>query len=1275
MKMANWIGVILCVLSLQFANAQNSDTDANLTVKPNMTFHGESLSLSELARNQTQVAEGMGQLIEPEMAELFEEPIVPGLFNNQPAETLQRTPTKPLAAIAGASFEGPGTGLAGFVLTGAPPDMTLAVGPNHIVAWVNSQFAVYNKTGTVLTGPVNGSSLFAGLGNECATTNRGDPILQYDRLADRWILSQFAFAVSGGAPAAPYFQCFAISTTNDPTGSYVRYSVSFGSVSPNGFNDYGKLAVWPDAYYTSYNIFGGSPAGSNTGVALCASDRTKMLAGDSTATTLCAPTAFYGGGASFLPADLDGTTLPSDLTQGGIFIRISTTLNLRMLKLKPNFAAGTVTLGDGFGGASGSFINLPVGATTNACNGTGGSCIAQVGTTNVLDTLGTRLMYRLAFRNRGGVESMVVAHAVDPDGAGARGAAMRWYEIRNPLGNPADIVVANRPTLFQNSTYDPGGVGDRWMGSIATDRFGNIMMGYSLSNVGASLKPSIAIAGREVSDPVNTLQSEMIAFTGTGSQTGTLTRWGDYSTMQIDPVDDSTFWYIGEYLAADGSFNWRTRILSFTFPVSTTLSINDVSIVEGNSGSTNAQFTITRSNTTSAASVQVNTSNGTASAGSDYTAVTAQTINFTAGGSATATVSVPISGETVLEANETFAVNLSNPTGATVTDASGLGTISNDDSASIAIGDVTLVEGNAGSTNFVFNVTLTGEVQGGFTIPFSVADGSAVQPGDYTNNSGSITFVGTLGETQTITVAVNGDDMLESNETFLVNLGTPSNAGVSLSDASATGTISNDDSASIAISDVSLNEGNVGNTNFVFNVTLTGAVQGGFSVPFSTVNGSATQPSDYISNSGVVNFAGTAGEVQTITVTVLGDAILEANEAFTVNLSAPNNAAITVSDDSGTGAITNDDSASIAISDRTLVEGASGTSSFVFTVSLSGSVSGGFTVPFSTADATAVQPSDYASNSGTLTFAGTLGETQSITVLVVGDSILENNETFSVALGAPSVAGVTVSDGTGLGTINNDDSASIAINNLTLAEGNSGNTNFVFTVTLTGAVQGGFTVPFSSANGSAIQPSDFIDTSGTLTFVGTLGETQSITVPVVGELVVESDENFFVNLGATSLPGVIISSAQGTGLITNDDLFADVVVSMIDGVSNVVTGTNTVYTVTISNTSSLIDIATLNIAQTISAGLINLSWTCSASGGATCAPSGSGLISQSLALPKNSTVIFLITATASASPPAVVNNEVVATVTAPQTDPNTVNNIASDNNNVVADAIFSNGYE
>ena len=461
-----------------------------------------------------------------------------------------------LSATPGANFEGLGTGLAGFVMTGAPPDETIAVGPNHVVQWVNSMFAIFNKAGGVVAGPTNGNALFNGFGGLCETTNRGDPLVVYDQAADRWVFSQFAFAVSGGSPATPYLQCFAVSTTSNPAGPYARYAYQFSAVSPSGFNDYGKIGVWPNAYYTSYNIFGGTPAGANTGVALCAHDRAKMIVADLTATMLCAPVAVYGGGAAFLPADQEGATTPPAASAAGVFARYSFAgVSLRLVRLAPNFGAGTVTLTNGQGGATGTFIDIPVGPLTVACNGASGACVSQPGTANRLDTLADRLMYRLGYRNRGGQESLIVNISVDPDGAGAQGSAVRWFEVRNAL--------AAVPQLYQNATFNPNTT-NRWMASLGMDKNGNIAMGYSVSD--ATTAPGIRITGRLRSDVRNRMQTESIIFNGLGSQTGTLDRWGDYSTMRVDPSDDCTFWYTNEYLPANGVFNWRTRIASFKFP-------------------------------------------------------------------------------------------------------------------------------------------------------------------------------------------------------------------------------------------------------------------------------------------------------------------------------------------------------------------------------------------------------------------------------------------------------------------------------------------------------------------------------------------------------------------------------------------------------------------------------------------------------------------------------------------------------------------------------------
>ncbi len=553
--------------------AQNGKT----LVMPTL-YLGESDRISSIAKGKpAKISKENGMYQENETEPLGEVPERSNLVTGPVARSFIQTEANTAPTMVQlTSFEGPGTGLSGFSLAGAPPDSTFAVGLDHIVAWTNSQYAIFDKSGNVLAGPLNGNSLFTGVGGLCETTNRGDPIVQYDRMADRWIMSQFAFNLSGGMPAAPYLQCVAVSTGGDPLGTYYRYSISFSSVSPSGFNDFGKIGIWNDAYYTSYNIFAGSPAGSGTGAALCASDRTAMLAGNAAATTLCAPITYYASGVSLLPADLDGSMPPTDTTRGGLFMRQTNSPALRYLRLKPDFNAGTVTITNGYGGAAGSYVSLALGSTTRPCNGMTVVCIAQPGTSNVLDTIGDRMMYRLAYRNRGGVDSLIVTQPVDPDGAGPRSSAVRWYEIRNPLANPADPDTTKRPYIYQQGTYDPGASGDRWLSSAAMDKHGNILVGYSMTDAANSIKPSIAIAGRTQSDTLNTFQAEQIAYTGTGSQTGTLTRWGDYSTMQVDPTDDETFWYIGEYLSTDGAFNWRTRLVSYKFQSTTATASGDL---------------------------------------------------------------------------------------------------------------------------------------------------------------------------------------------------------------------------------------------------------------------------------------------------------------------------------------------------------------------------------------------------------------------------------------------------------------------------------------------------------------------------------------------------------------------------------------------------------------------------------------------------------------------------------------------------------------------------
>ena len=467
---------------------------------------------------------------------------------------------------AGLSFNGLGSGFVGpqgaFSVSGAPPDTTGAVGPNNYVQVVNSSLAIFDKSGTALYGPVQTNTLWAGFGGGCQANNDGDGGVQWDPLVNRWIIHQFSVTTT------PYLECVAVSQTPDPTGAYNRYSFSYGT----GFPDYPKLGVWSDAYYMTFNMFAGS---TFTGGKVCAYDKVRMLAG------LAATQQCFDAGSSIggmLAANLDGTTPPPTGEPETVLAlgAAASTLAAYQFHVDWTTPASTTVTGP---------TVLNTAAYTYACSG-GGTCIPQAGTTNQLDSLGDRLMNRLVYRNIGGHESLIVNHSVTV----GTGTGVRWYELRLGAGSV--------PSIFQQGTYAPD-ASSRWMGSVAMDRAGNIAVGYSQSS--ASNHPSIRITGRQTGDPSGTLtQPELTLFTGGGSQTGTLTRWGDYSQMVVDPSDDCTFWYTNEYIPADGSFNWATRIGTFKFSTCSSpandfaisATPSSVSVAQGSTSNTTVSTTV-----------------------------------------------------------------------------------------------------------------------------------------------------------------------------------------------------------------------------------------------------------------------------------------------------------------------------------------------------------------------------------------------------------------------------------------------------------------------------------------------------------------------------------------------------------------------------------------------------------------------------------------------------------------------------------------------------------
>jgi len=420
----------------------------------------------------------------------------------------------------------------------APPDTTGDVGPNHYVQWVNLRYAVYTLTrdaSNQITGfnlvagfPKQGNVVWQGFGGTCETNNDGDPIVQYDQLAGRWILTQFAVS------STPYTQCVAVSTGPDPTGTYNRYAYSYGT----DFNDYPKMGVWPDAYYITYNMF--RRGRTFVGNRVCAFERDKMLIGAS-ARQICAQTS--NSNHSLEPSDLEGAALPPAGSPNLLLSITSTTLNF--WRFAVNWTAGTGTL-------TGPTAIAGVAAFSRACGG--GTCIPQPGTTQQLDSLADRLMYRLSYRNLGTREALVINHSVASGG----GAGIRWYELQNASGQ---TMASATPVIRQQGTFAPT-ADYRWMGSAAMDKTGGIAVGYNISN-STTIKPSIRYAYRAPLDPLGTLGNETSIFVGPGVQTPTLARWGDYSTISVDPVDGCQMVFTGEYIPANGNFNWTTYIFSF----------------------------------------------------------------------------------------------------------------------------------------------------------------------------------------------------------------------------------------------------------------------------------------------------------------------------------------------------------------------------------------------------------------------------------------------------------------------------------------------------------------------------------------------------------------------------------------------------------------------------------------------------------------------------------------------------------------------------------------
>src|SRR6266496_3546618 len=439
-----------------------------------------------------------------------------------------------------------------------PPDPNGEVGLNHYVEMINLVFAVYDKNGNKLLGPVDTGTLWAGFPITDCTDPSGDPVVLYDQLEDRWILTQFT------TRGPEYWNCVAVSQTGDPTGAYYRYAFSTGV----NFPDYPKYGLWRNSYIITTREFGPT---IEYGIGVYALERDKMLEGDPNARVVSffldgnAPGMLPLVGDGLLPPDIDGRTKPANgapaplvgtQDDGAGYGATFDALNIWELSVK--WQANPVA-------SINLKTQLPVASFDSIfpCAPTSRDCLPQPGITNTaqyLDILSYRQRptFRLGYRNFGTYESLVTNQSVEatPGVAGAR-----WYEIRRTGGTYS---------VYQQGTYAPGDGIHRWMGSIAQDKKGNMALGYSVVNA-TDVYPGIRYTGRLMGDPLGQMTlGEGTIIDGTGVQRTTNSRWGDYTDMTVDPTDDCTFWYVKEYYTLAGQLSstagWQTRIASFKLP-------------------------------------------------------------------------------------------------------------------------------------------------------------------------------------------------------------------------------------------------------------------------------------------------------------------------------------------------------------------------------------------------------------------------------------------------------------------------------------------------------------------------------------------------------------------------------------------------------------------------------------------------------------------------------------------------------------------------------------
>jgi hypothetical protein len=910
--------------------------------------------------------------------------------------TVQRAPApNRVAATAGLSFDGLDSSLTG---AGGVPDTNGDVGPNHYVQNVNGLWEIFDKSGHALAGPYPENALWSTQpsADRCRSKSRGDPVVLYDQLADRWLFSYFAFDVDADFnPVAPFIQCVAVSQTGNPAGTWWVYEFDLTTVSGGGFPDYPKFGVWPDGYYMSANLFPTAGGVDGMGVVF---ERDAMLTGGSARGRAFTETGLNGG---MLPADFDGAaaSAPAAGTPNPFVAPDPSAFKIRVEQFSANWGGAAATRTE-------RLVDVGTYDPTVCADRVTLQCIPQPGTAVKLDPLdGDQYMFRAAYRKFGDHESLVVNESVD---AGGR-SGIHWYELRG--------ITGATPTDFQEGTFSPDSTG-RWLGSAAMDKAGNIGVGYNVSS--SSVFPGLRYAGRTAGAPAGTFDvSEGTLVAGGGSKTVSNSdgraRWGDYSALTVDPADDCTFWLTGEYLPDDvGAFDWHTRIGTFRIPGC------------ASNQPPSASFTASPNPVVAGGTV---TFDGSASSDPEDGDVASYAWDLDGNGSfetatgttATTQKTFPTAGTFTVSLRVTDSQSATNVTSRTVTvNPVGGGTPpGNDDRA-----DATLLAAGvpSASVSTAFATSEPDEVLScsQFIDPSPYGKTAWYRfhtdvPGTFTvtTSAGFDTVMSVYGGDGTTPLACNDD-------------GNPAAAGPSRISGRAT--------AGNFLIQVGGYDGGAGPASGTLTVDVEFTPNSAPSAAFTIAPNPATTGQPVAFDAG--GSADADGAISGYEWDLDGNGSYETDTGTTpttgLTYPAPGDVTVRlrVTDDDGATTTTSHvltvsvppvpPAPSASIGDVTVAEGNAGTKTASLVVSLSSAPAGAVSVDFATANGSAIAPGDYAALSGTLMF-GPGEREKAIAITVVGDRIFEPTESFAVHLANPS--GVAIARAAGVATIQNDDAS------------------------------------------------------------------------------------------------------------------------------------------------------------------------------------------------------------------------------------------------------------